>query len=87
MNSECKQLFIFIFKKSFSTSDEVFKKIMEVNYFGLIRLTNEVIKHMISETNKCKKSKLNHTPKHSIVMVGSVQSLLSVPYRSACKRI
>ena len=55
---------------------------MEVNYFGLIRLTNEIVKHMIDETKKCKTS--NYVPEFSIVMVGSVQSLLSVPYRSAC---
>ena len=71
------------FSKCFSTSDEVFKKIMEVNYFGLIRLTNEMVKHMIDETKKGCNSKAK--PQQSIVMIGSVQSLLSIPYRSACK--
>ena len=76
---------MFLFLKCFSTSDEVFKKIMEVNYFGLVRLTNEIVKYMIEDTKKCKKSTVKHTPQQSVVMVGSVQSLLSVPYRSACK--
>jgi NAD(P)-dependent dehydrogenase (short-subunit alcohol dehydrogenase family) len=74
----------FVLFKCFSTSDEVFKKIMEVNYFGLVRLTNEIVKYMIEDTKKCKNSSNKHTPQQSIVMVGSVQSLLSVPYRSAC---
>jgi short-subunit dehydrogenase len=56
---------------------------MEVNYFGLIRLTNEIVKNMIDESKKHKNS--NTRPQQSIVMIGSVQSLLSVPYRSACK--
>jgi short-subunit dehydrogenase len=59
---------------------------MEVNYFGLVRLTNEIVKNMIDESKKHKTSKNSNNQHHkSIVMIGSVQSLLSVPYRSACK--
>lgn len=58
---------------------------MDVNYFGVIRLTNQVVKYMIEENTKCLKN--FHKYDFSVVMVGSVQSLLSIPYRSACMSV
>lgn len=54
---------------------------MDVNYFGAVRLSNIVVNQMIKENKK----KLNPQNQYSIVNVGSVQSLLAIPYRSACK--
>lgn len=65
--------------ETFSTSDDVFRKVMDVNFFGAVRLSNIVVNQMIKENQK----KVNPQNKYSIVNVGSVQSLLVIPYRSA----
>ena len=55
---------------------------MDVNFFGAVRLSNIVVSQMIKENQK----KVNPQNQYSIVNVGSVQSLLAIPYRSACKK-
>jgi hypothetical protein len=57
---------------------------MDVNYFGAVRLTNFLVKYMMQENEKLKTNPV-YRPEYFIVNIGSVQSLLSIPYRSACK--
>ena len=66
------------------TKDATFRQIMEVNFFGAIRLTNLVLEHMIAENAR---SDAAARPRRqcTIVNVGSVQSYIAIPYRSACK--
>jgi dehydrogenase/reductase SDR family protein 7B len=54
---------------------------MEVNYFGVIRLTNLIVKQMIEDNRMCRNT--SHRPEFAIVNIGSVQSILAIPYRSA----
>lgn len=66
--------------ESFSITDQIFDKIMNVNFFGAVRLTNLVVKQMIKENAKTSSpTKRNY----SIVNIGSVQSYVGIPYRSA----
>jgi len=54
-----------------STLLDVHMKLMNVNYFGQIAITREVLSHMLSRGQ-------GH-----IVAVGSVQSRVAIPFRSA----
>lgn len=65
--------------ETFSTSDEVFQKIMDINFFGAVRLTNLIVNNMIKNNEKSSNSRR----RYSIVNIGSVQSYLGLPYRSA----
>ena len=56
---------------------------MNVNYLGPIRLTNLIVKNMIDDDTKVNKANLPQKD-YSIVNIGSVQSYLGIPYRSAC---
>lgn len=68
--------------ESFSTDSEVFEKIINVNFLGIVRLTNLVLSYMIKDNDK--NTKLNLPKRNfSIVNIGSVQSYLGIPYRSA----
>ncbi len=73
--------FCSVLNKACISSDETFRKIMDVNFFGLFRLTNLILNNMIEE-NKKSNSKRSI---YSIVNIGSVQSYIGIPYRSACK--
>ena len=53
---------------------------MDVNYFGAVRLTNLVVNSLIKENNSG-----NPRRNYTIVNIGSIQSYLGLPYRSACK--
>ncbi len=68
--------------KSFSTSDKVFQKIMDINFFGIVRLTNLLVTSVVNENQQVPKKERQIC---SIVNIGSVQSYLATPYRSACK--
>ncbi len=72
--------------ESFSTSDKVFEQIMNVNFFGAVRLTNLLVNQMIEDNQK---NSIQNLPRrdYSIVNIGSVQSYLGIPYRSACKHL
>lgn len=56
---------------------------MDVNFFGVIRLTNLIVAKMVEENEKNKSRRRDY----SIVNVGSVQSYLGIPYRSACNNL
>lgn len=80
---ELQNLIHFFIFKSFSTDSEVFEKIINVNFLGIVRLTNLVLSYMIKDNDK--NTKLNLPKRNfSIVNIGSVQSYLGIPYRSAC---
>ena len=49
---------------------------MQVNFFGVVRLTNLVLDYMLKDSKK---------RNYSIVNVGSVQSYLGIPFRGPCK--
>jgi short-subunit dehydrogenase len=69
--------------KSYNATDEVYQQILEVNFFGPVRLTNMVVNHMI-EDNK-ENDRLNRSRRaYSIVNIGSVQSYIGTPYRGPC---
>ncbi len=70
--------------ESFSTSDKVFEQIMNVNFFGAVRLTNLLVNQMVKDNETNTSLKLPRR-NYSIVNIGSVQSYLGIPYRSACK--
>lgn len=59
-----------------NTKQDVYKRLMDVNYYGPIKLTNFIIDYIINNNYQLDN-------KYSIVNIGSVQSLLSIPYRSA----
>ena len=69
--------------QAFNTKDEVFQKIMDVNFFGPFRLTNILLKHIFEDNYQRDRAKLERN-KYSIVNVGSVQSYLAIPHRAAC---
>jgi dehydrogenase/reductase SDR family protein 7B len=68
--------------ESFSITDKVFDKIMNVNFFGAVRLTNLVVNQMIKDNEKNSPDSTARG-KYSIVNIGSVQSYVGIPYRSA----
>jgi dehydrogenase/reductase SDR family protein 7B len=55
---------------------------MNINFFGAVRLTNLIVQQMVEEDDKniLSGSKRRN---YAIVNVGSVQSYLAIPYRSA----
>jgi dehydrogenase/reductase SDR family protein 7B len=55
---------------------------MEVNFFGVVRLTNLILSYMIKDNNRNSNLKLKKRS-YSIVNIGSVQSYLGIPYRAA----
>lgn len=65
------------------TTDKVFHKIMDVNFYGPIKLSRLILNYMIKENNK----NIDNINKHkfAIINIGSVLSLISAPYKSACK--
>lgn len=67
---------------SIACREETLEKIMNTNFFGAVRLTRLIVQHMIDEDEKNKQAKLRRR-NYSIVNVGSVQSYLAIPYRSA----
>lgn len=68
--------------QAIETSDEVYGKIMNVNFFGAVRLTNSIVNHMIKD-NDVKSGLKEMKRNYSIVNIGSVQSYLGTPFRSA----
>ena len=58
---------------------------MQVNFFGVIRLTNLVLSYMLKDNAKNVAQKIRRR-NYSIVNVGSVQSYLAIPYRGPCKK-
>lgn len=67
------------------TTDEVFHKVMDVNFFGPIKLSRLILNYMIDKNNINVDKKFSH--KYAIANIGSVSSLISAPYRSACRYI
>jgi len=68
--------------QAISTSAEVYSKIMNVNFLGAVCLTNLIVNHMIKDNES--KSSLNEKRRnYSIVNIGSVQSYIGTPFRSA----
>jgi short-subunit dehydrogenase len=59
---------------------------MQVNFFGVIRLTNLVLSYMLKDNAKNVAQKIRRR-NYSIVNVGSVQSYLAIPYRGPCKKM
>ncbi|CAF0803652.1 unnamed protein product [Brachionus calyciflorus] len=67
--------------ESFTAPDEVYEKIMNINYYGAVRLTNYFVNKMIQDNNERSKAEQKRR-QYSIVNIGSVQSYLGLPYRS-----
>ena len=78
-----RRLNISLKQKSYTCSDEALEKIMQVNFFGVIRLTNLVLSYMLKDDAKSASQK-SRRRNYSIVNVGSVQSYLGLPYRGPC---
>ena len=57
---------------------------MDVNFYGVVRLTNLVLSYMIEDNLQKDSAKLKRK-NYSIVNIGSVQSYLGIPYRGPCK--
>ncbi len=70
--------------KSLNATDEVYQKIMEINFFGAVRMTNLVVSKMIEENIENARTKTKKRT-FTIVNVGSLQSFLGQPYRGPCK--
>ena len=73
------------FYQTYTCSDESLEKIMQVNFFGVVRLTNLVLSYMLKDNSKNVTQKIRRR-NYSIVNVGSVQSYLAIPYRGPCKK-
>lgn len=56
---------------------------MDVNFYGVVRLTNLVLSYMIEDNLQKDSAKLKRK-NYSIVNIGSVQSYLGIPYRGPC---
>jgi NAD(P)-dependent dehydrogenase (short-subunit alcohol dehydrogenase family) len=67
------------------STDEVFRRIMDVNFFGPIKLSKLVLNYIIDKNTKNPDNIRLH--QYAIANIGSVSSLISAPYRSACKQI
>ncbi len=66
------------------TKDSTFQQLFSINLFGAIQLTNFVLKHMIDDDSQNDAVSKNRR-QYTILNVGSVQSYIAIPYRSACK--
>jgi dehydrogenase/reductase SDR family protein 7B len=62
--------------ESFTSTESALERVMNVNFFGAVRLTNLIVSQMVKKTN-------NSVPRRAIVNIGSIQSYLATPYRSA----